>query len=146
MRLAWTAFTVNMWGVECDWYTDTLDPLGVRTVHYDEVPFDGLWLGLALKRELCLGVVFRSATMRRRIYCSGLPVGSITATQEVDNIWWSVAASVIFYWVQFYPAVNVSLTEHRYEPLEGVLVQREIMTHNHRKVHVPFELAGEIPG
>jgi len=134
-------------GLRTDWYTDGLVPTTAYVEHVPTSPRHGTApLSQTYKHELCVGIVTRSATYTRRIYRAALPADYLTSTGEIQTAalaFMSASDSVLhFGWHQ----VNVSIVRQDWESVLATTYQGELMTHNHRKVHVPFDAVGVIPG
>jgi len=142
-----SSFDCRFWGADADVYDDNVELQVQGHIHRPTVPIAGLipLIG-AVKPELCAGVVRVSDSMKRRLYQTGFPteyvsdgqeltlIGDLALNQAEENI--RIALD----------EVNVKWLAKVWEPVTSKYVQPELMTHNHRKVHVPFGLRQELPG
>lgn len=132
--------------VHVTWFDEDLTPTTAETEY--GVPVGGTLFPLTqtFKQELCVGVVTTSPTMRRRIYRAGLPATFVTSTGELleagRQTWEDNDVFLALAW----NFVNVSLARQVWEQVDTLFVQRELMTHNHRKVHVPLGSEDILPG
>jgi len=142
-----SSFDTRFWGADAEVYDDNVDLAAGGHIHRPVVPIAGLIPLIGpVKPELCAGVVRVSDHMRRRIYQTGFVreyvsegqeltlIGDLALNQAEENI--RIALD----------EVNVKWLDKVWEPVTSVYVQPELMTHNHRKVHVPFGLREELEG
>jgi len=132
---------------ECQVYDDNVELVQDGIIHQPTVPIAGfIPLIGAVKPELCVGVVARSQHWQRRTYVTGFVSEYVTEGSElklVGELALGLMEHNIFVALD---QVLVKWKDKLWEPVVTTLVQKELMTHNSRKVHVPFALAEEIEG
>lgn len=142
------SFEVRHYQMEANVYTELLNLEQEGHVHKPTTPIAGLIpLVGAIKPELCAGIVRVSPQLRRRIYMTGFPTEYVTDSQELNIIGELALATAENNIRLALDEVNVRFQPvPLWEPVTDVYVQDELMTHNHRKQHVPFSTRTELPG
>jgi hypothetical protein len=132
---------------ECQVYDDNVNLVQDGIIHQPSTPIAGfIPLIGAVKPEMCVGIVALSHRFKRRTYMTGFVSEYVTEGGElklVGEIALGLAEHNIFVALD---QVLVKWKAKEWEPVETSFVQKELMTHNSRKVHVPFALHEEIPG
>jgi len=150
----WVGYTAAACSYQCKFmgataqvYTDTVELVQKDIPVRPSSPIAGfIPLVGAIKPELCIGIVRVSPRLSSRIYVTGWPHEYATDQQELNligrGVWATVENSIRI----ALDEVLVSWKHQLWEPVANRYVQAELMTHNHRKVHVPMNLQESIEG
>lgn len=134
------------YGLDTTWFNDDLTPFGLTQQHRPTPVAGGIALTPTYKPELCAGIVYASQTMLRRIYRAHLPFIYVSTTGELNGAGRVSLNNAENLLLLGWDWVNVSRTSGTWELIAFAFVQPELMTHSHRKVHVPLTSTAILPG
>jgi hypothetical protein len=137
---------MQFYGLDATWFLDDFTPFGLTQQHRPTPVSGGIPLTSTFKLELCVGILYVSDTMIRRIYRPMINENYVTGTGELGGAGRLSMEQNEEFLLLGWDWINVQPSTGNWELIAFTRVQAELMTHNHRKVHVSLTELGALEG